>query len=163
MELCSLNQWHTRPPWRGASSSVMFLHCCSATIITTWPVICLSFYYTSIPCQVTITHLKMVSAIFIWVPVNWHKDRGKYNSLSNGCQVPLSSIGNVFFQCNQKIIAYIMMTKLLIAICHARDLWKLARFCKQSSLLSRPVKFTRYWLTQWISKLPDRFEIHWVR
>ena len=28
---------------------------------------------------------------------------------------------------------------------------------------ARPVKFTRYCLTQWISKLPGSFEIHWVR
>ena len=29
-------------------------------------------------------------------------------------------------------------------------------------MTTKPVKFTRYWLTQWISKLPRSFEIHWV-
>ena len=30
---------------------------------------------------------------------------------------------------------------------------------------ARPVKFTKYiyCLTQWIPKLPENFEIHWVR
>ena len=28
---------------------------------------------------------------------------------------------------------------------------------------ARPVKLTEYCLTQWISKLPESFEIHWVR
>ena len=27
---------------------------------------------------------------------------------------------------------------------------------------ARPIKFTKYCLTQWISKLPVSFEIHWV-
>ena len=44
-------------------------------------------------------------------------------------------------------------------ICHACNLWKLARSSKQLSLL---VKFTRYCLTQWILKLPMSFEIYWV-
>ena len=28
---------------------------------------------------------------------------------------------------------------------------------------TRPMKFTRYCLTQWFSKLQESFEIHWVR
>ena len=43
-------------------------------------------------------------------------------------------------------------------ICHAQDLWKLAPACKQLHLLCLPdpTKFTRYYLTRWISKLPGK-------
>ena len=50
-------------------------------------------------------------------------------------------------------------------ICHAKDLQKLALTWKQMYLpcLLKPMKFTRYCLTQWISKLPGSFDIHWVK
>ena len=40
------------------------------------------------------------------------------------------------------------------AICHARNLWKLARSCEQLGFLCRPMKFARYCLTLWISNPP---------
>ena len=51
------------------------------------------------------------------------------------------------------------------SIRHARDLWKLVQCCEQFHLLSLsdPWNLPGYCLTQWISKLPGSFEIHWVR
>ena len=51
-------------------------------------------------------------------------------------------------------------------IFHAQDLWKLARSCKQLRMLCPPNPWHLlgiYCITQWISKLPESFEIHMVR
>ena len=52
-------------------------------------------------------------------------------------------------------------------IYQTRDLWKLARSCKQLRLYhvrqTREINQVSYFLSRWISKLPGTFEIHWAR
>ena len=47
------------------------------------------------------------------------------------------------------------MHKLLLSFTVISDVYK--------SFIPNKGIFTKYWLIQWISKLPGSFEIHWVR
>ena len=74
-------------------------------------------------------------------------------------------ISSIVGDCYNNTVQYNTISVLKIrSTCHSRDLWKLARSCKQLCLLCPPhVIFIRPCLTLWISKHPGSYEIHWVR
>ena len=121
-----------------------------------WNYCCLGFLSLS---QVTVTYLTIGNS---WISSTYTWSSNEFCSPSSGCQTTCSIVHLLkqYFTCKLSSVLRIR------TICHAQDLWKLARSCRPAvafTMPARPMKFTRYCLTQWISKLSGCFEIHWVR
>ena len=95
-------------------------------------------------------------------------------NLGHGCKNTSTDIWR-HHHCKKNIIKHYMVllsynvwVKIVCYICSVKNQEKYLEVpCTNSDVYRSPFQnkttFTKYCLTQWISKLPGSFEIHWVR